>query len=139
MAKKKSGFKFDKKSQKFIDEFEDRLETAREKSAEAMGMVWADNSKLITLNEKHVQTGAYVNSIGYASNFSDKDGNQGGVGQIIHDMNNETHKTVLTLGSGVEYAEVLEKKYNIMARGLDSSLDDMNVVGTAQVKKVLLG
>lgn len=133
--KKNIGFAFDSKAREFMKGFESKLEEGRENATEAMGMVWADEAKMITLNERHVDTSAYVNSIGYETGFSGKEGTV--VGEVIHDMKSEQNKTILNVGSGVAYAAALEKKYSILARALDNSIEDMNEVGAAQVRKAL--
>lgn len=136
---KKTGisFSFDKDVIDFFSCFGDKLDKARMDVVDAAGVVWADSAKLITQADQHIDTGAYVNSIGYATNFSGPNGSE--VGKVIHDVQDEKTSTILTLGSGVDYAESLEKKFNIFARALDESQDDITKVSTAIVKKTLGG
>lgn len=121
----------------------EKLREARMKSVEAMGMVWADEAKEITRADDHIDTGLYVNSIGYVSNFpsTGKSGNgseQATENDVIHEITDYTHTTRLKIGSKVKYAEKLEKRFNIFARALDSARPEMQRVADTQVKNILL-
>lgn len=139
MGKRASAsFKFDKKAQKFFAEIDKKMPLARQTAVDVMGRVWSDEAKLITQADNHIDTGAYVNSIGYDSEIPGKDGTIQ-KGKILHDLSEKTTETTLLVGSDVKYASPLEKRYNIMARALDSSQDEMIKQGTNAVKKIILG
>ncbi|MEH7114506.1 hypothetical protein V7124_19395 [Neobacillus niacini] len=105
-----------------------KLKEARKRATHAAGMVWADESKGITRAEDHIDTGLYINSIGYST---------GTPSNPLYEMNEGAEKTVLKIGANVEYAEVLEKRYSIMARGLDVGTNRMRNVAATQVKNTL--
>lgn len=133
---KKDGIKMDIKVDSRTYDFFQRsaphkLKQARENAVEACGMVWADESKDITTRENHIVTSLYVNSIGYVT------GSPATQADTIHQMESGRDQTTLKTGSSVAYASALEKRYSIMARGLDLSEDRMNKVSAAQVKKAL--
>lgn len=130
----KFNVKIDAKTKRYFEKtMPDKLDTAKKKAVEAMGMKWADQAKMLTRDEGHIDTGLYVNSIGYNSGSpaSDKD--------VIHEIVDKNGKTILKTGSNVAYASYLEKKYNIMGRALDASQEDMTNVAKAQIKKALFG
>lgn len=105
-----------------------RLTQAKEKSVEAAGMVWADGAKSITRREDHIDTGLYINSIGYST---------GSPSSPINEMRSSRNKTVLKIGADVAYAQVLEKRYAIMARALDTSESRMRNVAMTQIRNTL--
>lgn len=105
-----------------------KLQEAKENAVEACGMVWADRAKQITTTEDHIDTGLYVNSIGYST---------GSPSNPLYDMEKGRNETVLKIGADVEYAIHLEKRYSIFARALDSSESRMKSVATTQVKRTL--
>lgn len=105
-----------------------RLTQAKEKSVEAAGMVWADGAKTITRREDHIDTGLYINSIGYST---------GSPSSPLYDLQSGGNKTVLKIGADVAYAQALEKRYAIMARALDTSESRMRRVAETQVKNTL--
>lgn len=110
-----------------------KLEQAREKAVEAAGIVWADEAKDITRHDNHIDTGLYVNSIGYSS------GSPASQSDVIHQLQSDRNETVLAIGSNVAYSSHLEKRYNIMARALDSSEKRMQTVAKDQIKRTLFG
>lgn len=125
---------------RFVTQNLEKLKEARKKSVEAMGMVWSDETKELTRNEDHVDTGLYINSIGYVTNTPGT--NKSGQGEraateadVIYDLQ-EGDKTTLIIGSNVGYAESLEKRFSLMARGLDRAEPRMKTVAQTQVKKV---
>lgn len=137
MAKKSAvTFTFDKNTMNWINGLQKDVERASADAVEAMGMVWADNAKLLTRNDKHIDTGAYVNSIAYATSFPGKSG-MVEVGPVINEKKALAMIQQLTLGSGVSYAVYLEKRYNLFARSLDASLSEMRRVGTEVFKRSL--
>lgn len=105
-----------------------KLKEARNKAVEAAGMVFADTAKAITTEEDHIDTGLYVNSIGYST---------GTPSNPIYDMKSGASETNLDIGADVRYAEPLEKRYGIMARGLDRGKERMERVAETQVKRIL--
>lgn len=105
-----------------------RLKTAKKNAVEAAGMVWADESKEITRAEDHIDTSLYINSIGYST---------GSPSSPLHELTEERSKTTLKTGADISYAAALEKRYAIMARGLDRSHDRIQTVATTQVKRAL--
>ncbi len=122
----------DKKAEEYFRKtMPSKLTTAKKRAVEAMGKVWADEAKTLTRNEGHIQTGLYVNSIGYNSGSPASDSD------VIHDIVDQSGKTILKTGSNVAYAGSLEKKYNIMARALDISETRMKTVAEAQIKETL--
>jgi hypothetical protein len=124
--------KIDKKTAKYFQKtMPHKLAEAKQRAVEAMGKVWADETKELTRNEGHIQTGLYVNSIGYNSGPPASDGD------VIHKIVDKNGKTILETGSNVAYAGFLEKKYNLMARGLDISSERMQKVAKTQIKDTL--
>ncbi|WP_306010538.1 hypothetical protein [Bacillus sp. MMSF_3328] len=105
-----------------------RLVQARKNAVEAAGMVWADEAKGITRAEDHIDTGLYINSIGYST---------GSPSNPIWDIQEGAQSTKLTAGADVEYAESLEKRYSIFMRGLDVGKNRMQRVAETQVKNTL--
>lgn len=139
MGKRASAsFKFDKKAQKFFAEIDRKMPLARETAVKAMGVAWADGAKGITQSDDHIDTGAYVNSIGYETNIPGKNGIIQ-KGTPINDTVEKANETILTIGSDVRYAAPLEKRYNIMARSLDANEKRMLEVGSMAVRKTILG
>lgn len=127
----------DKDMENFFKKNPTTWQKARERTVEAMGRVWADQSKQITRDDHHIDTGAYINSIGYPTSYVGPNGQE--VGRIIHDSQSEGNKSSIKMGSGVVYAQYLEKRYNIFARGLDAALDDMATVGYNYLKQFVTG
>lgn len=108
----------------FRSEAPEKLKEARKRAVEAAGMIWSDETKQITRDEGHVDTSLYINSIGYVTNMPST--NKSGKGErnasqadVIYNLEENQSKTTLKIGSNVEYAEDLEKRYHLMARGLD--------------------
>ncbi|MBO0962343.1 HK97 gp10 family phage protein [Neobacillus sp. MM2021_6] len=110
-----------------------KLQEARKKAVEAAGMVWADEAKEITTQDDHIDTGLYVNSIGYVT------GSPATSSDVINDVSDRGSKTTLKIGSNVAYAGHLEKHFNIMGRALDSSEKRIKKVGQEQIKRTLFG
>lgn len=117
----------------FQKEMPQKLKEARKKAVEAAGKVWADEAKRITRNDNHIVTGLYVNSIGYNT------GSPASEADVVNEITEDSTSTTLETGSNVAYAAVLEKRYNIMGRALDSSKNRMAKVAETQVKKTLFG
>lgn len=137
MAKKtKINFSLDREAENFLKNLESKLPEAREKALEAAGIAWADEAKMIARRDQHIETGTYVNSIGYVTDFSGPKGAEAGT--PIHEITLEGEKTNLEIGSAVVYAGSLEKQFNIMGAALDSSLERMQTVANEQIKRVLL-
>lgn len=137
MAKKSMvAFGFDEEARKWMNNLEKNVQKASNDAVEAMGMVWSDNAKLMTRNDQHIDTGAYVNSIAYATSFPGKDGGFA-VGAVINEKKALHMMEQITLGSGVSYAVYLEKRYNIFARSLDASMAEMKRVGIEVFKRSL--
>lgn len=105
-----------------------KLQEARKNVVEAAGMVWADEAKSITRAEDHIDTGLYINSIGYST---------GSPSSPLYELNEGAKETVLQIGADVEYAIHLEKNYSIMARALDVAEPRMKRVAETQVKNTL--
>ncbi|WP_170289789.1 HK97 gp10 family phage protein [Cytobacillus depressus] len=114
----------------FQREAPQKLETAKKRVVEASGMVWADRAKSITREENHIDTGLYINSIGYSTGGSPS-------GKPINEIQNEGNQTVLKIGADVAYAIYLEKSYAIFARALDTSQERMQNVAATQVINTL--
>lgn len=119
-----------------------QMKEARKRAVEAAGMVWADETKEVTREDDHIDTSLYINSIGYVTNFaadpnSEKGSKQATESDVIHELIEEDDRTTLQIGSAVSYAEVLEKRYNLMARGLDRAEPRMKLVADAQIKRTL--
>lgn len=112
----------------FNNEMPEKLQEARKNSIHAAGMVWADETKDITTAEDHIDTGLYVNSIGYAT---------GTPSSPLYEMNEGRNESTLIIGADVSYASILEKRYSLMARGLDVSESRMKKVVQTQVKNTL--
>lgn len=120
----------------------EKLKEARKNAVEAAGMVWADETKELTREENHIDTSLYVNSIGYVSNFAEtnksgKGGRQATEADVIYNLEESQNETTLQIGSAVKYAEHLEKRFGLMARGLDRATPRMNRVSDYQIKKAL--
>lgn len=141
---KKDGMKFDIKISQDLYEWADpdKLREARKAAVTAASMVWADETKELTRRENHIDTSLYVNSIGYVTNFPET--NKSGAGSrqateadVINELEEDARSTTLHIGSAVEYAIHLEKRYALMARGLDIAKPRMQRVSDYQVKKTL--
>ena len=122
----------------------EKLKLARRNAVVAAGMAWADTAKEITRDDNHIDTSLYVNSIGYVTdipptNKSGKPGRQATQADVIYEITEEQDRTVLAIGSGVEYAAVLEGRYNIFARALDTAQDRMQKVAQIQIQTTLFG
>lgn len=102
----------DKRAESYFKTFPNKLVKARKEVVETAGKIWADETKSITREENHIDTGLYVNSIGYSS---------GSPSDPQWDLKEGGSKTTLTAGTGssVSYAVFLEGRFNLMARGLD--------------------
>lgn len=119
-----------------------QLKEARIRAVEAAGMAWADETKEITREDNHIETSLYINSIGYVTDFphdpNDKKGKrQATEADVIYEVSEGDDKTTLKIGSAVSYAEILEKRYNLMARGLDRAEPRMKQVADTQIKRTL--
>jgi hypothetical protein len=132
MAKKNGiNFKFELEPrllQYFQNTYPDKLREARRRSVEAAGAAWADEAKSITRAEDHIDTGLYVNSIGYAT---------GTPANPLYELQEGADEARLTIGADVRYAEPLEKRYAIFARGLDVAEPRMRSVAETQIKNTL--
>lgn len=106
----------------------DKLRQARKNAVHAAGMVWADEAKQITRDEGHIDTGLYVNSIGHAT---------GSPNSPLYQLEEGQNEAKLTIGADVRYAESLEKRYAIFARGLDVAESRMRTVAETQIKNTL--
>lgn len=115
----------------FKREMPEKLVEAREKMVEAAGMVWADDAKRITRDDDHIQTGLYINSLGYNT------GSPANESDVVNEIKKSGSKTTLTTGSNVAYAASLEKRFNIQARALDQSADKMGKVAETAAKRIL--
>lgn len=133
--------KMDKRTVDFFKkEAPEKLRLARRRAVEASGMVWADEAKQITRDDDHILTGLYINSIGYLTSVPGKEpGREATQSDVIYELTEEQDRTVLAIGSGVEYAAVLEGKYNIFARALDTAQDRMQKVAQIQIQTTLFG
>ena len=105
-----------------------KLSQAREKAVTAAGMAWSDQAKSITRAEDHIDTGLYINSIGYST---------GSPSSPLYEMDHGRTKTTLRIGADVEYAQSLEKRYAIFARSLDLGSNRMKQVAETQIKNTL--
>lgn len=119
-----------------------QMKEARRRAVEAAGMVWADETKEITREDNHIETSLYINSIGYVTDFPHDPNDQKGKrhateADVIHEIAEEEGKTTLSIGSAVSYAEHLEKRYNLMARGLDRAEPRMKRVADVQIQRTL--
>ena len=140
----KDNLKFDINISQDLYEWADprKLREARKNAVTAAGIVWADETKELTREEDHIDTSLYINSIGYVTNFPDT--NKSGQGSrqateadVINELEENPDSTVLSIGSAVEYADDLEKRFALMARGLDRAEQRMNQVSDYQIKKTL--
>lgn len=131
----------DKKAVDFFKkEAPEKLRLARRRAVEAAGMVWADEAKQITRDDDHILTGLYINSIGYLTSVPGKEaGREATQSDVIYELTEEQERTVLAIGSGVEYAAVLEGRYNIFARAMDTAQDRMQKVAQTQIQTTLFG
>jgi hypothetical protein len=147
MAKKPKSFQFDIKVDAqalhyFQQELPELLVEAREKAVMAAGMVWSDETKSLTREENHIDTSLYINSIGYITDVPET--NKSGKGKrtateadVMRQMTSDDDTTTLLIGSNVGYAAALEKRYGLMARGLDRAQGRMKIVAETQVRKTL--
>ncbi|MGM0215066.1 hypothetical protein [Enterococcus sp. AZ109] len=111
------------------------MKEARKALVEAMATEWATGTKQVTSDDQHIDTAAYVNSIGYPTHFLGPRGAD--IGPIIHEWEETATKTTLRTGSGVHYAIFLEARYNIYARGLENSMNKMISEGLRAMNSVL--
>lgn len=132
-------FSLDEKAALFFEKSEERVRQASDNVVEATGMFWSDTAKTITRDDGHIDTGLYVNSIGYKTEFSSKDGVSlvDADGYVIHQKERDGDIVELQVGSSVEYADDLEKKYNIMARALDQTKEEMPKIAKKIIAKTL--
>ncbi|MBA4543992.1 HK97 gp10 family phage protein [Thermoactinomyces daqus] len=126
----------------FKKESPQKLKEARQKAVEAAGMVWSDEAKRIIRDEDHIDTGLYINSIGYRTSFPPRHKSGRGVREvteedIVYELEEREDVTRLAIGSNVSYASELEKRYHIMAKALDQGESRMKQVVEFQVRKVL--
>lgn len=134
MANGSMNFNF-QMDQSILRNFDDtQMKVAREKAVEAAGMVWADETKEIVREDNHIDTGLFVNSIGYVTTGGTVPASED---DVVNEMTSDRDKTTLKIGSSVAYAAPLEKKYNLMARGLDRAQDRMQQVAEHQLKRGL--
>lgn len=125
------------------DRFSDeQMKAARKRAVEAAGMVWADETKEVVREDDHIDTSLYINSIGYLTDIAHDPSSEKGKAQateadVIHEITEEENRTILKIGSAVSYAEILEKRYNLMARGLDRAEPRMKLVADTQIKRSL--
>ena len=132
----------DPKALEFKEKNPELLREARKRAVEAAGMVWADETKKVTMEDDHIDTSLYINSIGYVTNYPEH--NHTGKGKrhatqedVVYELEETSDSTTLSIGSNVSYAAVLEKRYNLMARGLDRARPRMQTVADFQIKKTL--
>lgn len=111
------------------------MKDARKALVSEMAKEWAKSAKEVTSADRHIDTAAYINSLGYETHLFGPSGAD--VGPIIHEWSETGTKTILKTGSGVHYAIYLEGRYNIYARGLENGMDRMISSGLAAMKKVL--
>lgn len=111
------------------------MKQARKALVTEMAKEWAKSAKEVTSADKHIDTAAYINSLGFVTHFLGPSGSA--VGPIIHEWEETGTRTTLKTGSGVPYAIYLEGRYNIYARGLENGMDRMISSGMAAMKKVL--
>lgn len=111
-----------------------QMKVARQKAVEAAGMVWADETKEIVREDNHIDTGLFVNSIGYVTRSGTIQATEE---DVVNEMTSDRDTTTLKIGSSVVYAAPLEKKYNLMARGLDRAQTRMQLVAEHQLKRGL--
>lgn len=111
------------------------MKQARKALVAEMANEWAKSAKEVTSADKHIDTAAYINSLGFVTHYLGPSGSA--VGPIIHEWEETGTRTTLKTGSGVPYAIYLEGRYNIYARGLENGLDRMITSGLAAMKKVL--
>lgn len=132
MAKEDVKFEveLDKRAKDFFMRFPARMDKVKDQVVEAAGKVWADETKAITREENHIDTGLYINSIGYSTGSpSDPQWEKSKRGSVT--------QLVAGTGSSVTYAAALEKRYALMARGLDRGKPRMQTVIQGIVKKNL--
>lgn len=119
----------------------DQLKEARKAGVEAAREPFAAEAKRITVDEDHVDSSRYVNSISVLTDFPAT--NKTGRGTIkptgddIVNIITETRDvTKLETGTAVHYAPHLERRYNIIGRGLDNAEADMHEAGAEGIIKV---
>lgn len=103
-------------AERYFRQFPDKLQKARRECVEAAGMIWSDETKDVTRREDHIDTGLYINSIGYRSDPAKPSDPEWDLTQ-----NKDVTELVVGTGSSVTYAAALEKRYGLMAKGLDAS------------------
>ncbi|EOI58842.1 hypothetical protein [Enterococcus gilvus] len=111
------------------------MKEARKALVSEMAKEWAKSAKEVTSADNHIDTAAYINSLGFITHYLGPSGSA--VGPIIHEWEEAENRTTLKTGSGVPYAIYLEGRYNIYARGLENGMDRMISSGMAAMKKVL--
>lgn len=111
------------------------MKEARKALVSEMAKEWAKSAKEVTSADNHIDTAAYINSLGFITHYLGPSGSA--VGPIIHEWEETGTRTTLKTGSGVPYTIYLEGRYNIYARGLENGMDRMISSGMAAMKKVL--
>ncbi|MFI8709944.1 hypothetical protein ACIGHG_23530 [Bacillus sp. NPDC077411] len=132
----------DPQARQFAQQIPGKLKEARKNAVEAAGRVWADEAKVITQEDDHIDTSLYINSIGYLTTipYTNKSGKGERVAteaDVVHELTESTTSTKLETGSDVTYAAPLEARYNIMARALDRAEPRMQQVAETQVRLIL--
>jgi hypothetical protein len=121
--------KLDSRALKYFKKYApQKLQEARKVAVETAGMIWADSTKDLTTEENHIDTSLYVNSIGYAT---------GEPADPIYEVQQSLNKTKLKIGADVAYASHLERRYGLMARGLDRAKPRISANVWRQVRKSL--
>lgn len=118
-----------------------QLKEARKACVEAAREPFATEAKRITVDEDHVDSSRYVNSISERTDFPAT--NKTGRGTIkptgddIVNILTETRDTTkLETGTAVPYAHHVERRYNIIGRGLDNAEVDMHAAGGKAVIQI---
>ncbi|MDA2113232.1 hypothetical protein PDN20_29890 [Bacillus cereus] len=121
---------------------EAQLKQARKAAVEAARKPFANEAKRITADEDHVDSSRYINSISERTDFPavNKTG-RGKIspsdGDIVNVLKETRDTTELETGTAVDYAHFVERRYNIIARGLDNAEPDMQDAASKEIIKII--
>ncbi|MDA1758329.1 hypothetical protein PDK30_25875 [Bacillus cereus] len=121
---------------------EAQLKKARKVAVEAARKPFANEAKRITADEDHVDSSRFINSISERTDFPavNKTG-RGKIspsdGDIVNILTETRDTTNLETGTAVDYAHHVERRYNIIARGLDNAEPDMHNAASKEIIKII--
>ena len=111
------------------------MKDARKALVSEMAKEWAKSAKEVTSADNHIDTAAYINSLGFITHYLGPSGSA--VVQLFTNGKKQELKRLSRLDQVCPMLIYLEGRYNIYARGLENGMDRMISSGMAAMKKVL--